>query len=172
MIRRAFGEALETISYTKVPITYPKTTALPPTAQDYEILGAKPEDDNRALIEKFRSEVAKVHPVFTKAPSAHLKHSQLEAAYNRIALHRMSEQGVPQPFTLVHNYAHPHTKMIKEFRKSHTVEENSFLTPRVPTNYLPFLVLFWAGFGVVYTLNDWYDPLHFREVLAVIEASE
>ena len=115
MIKRAFADTLTTISHVKVPIAYPKATPPVPAKEDYELLGVKPEDDNRALIEQFRSEVVKCHPAFTSSPSAHLRHSQLESAYNRIALYRMSQQGVPQPFTSVHNYAHPHTKMIKEF---------------------------------------------------------
>lgn len=114
-MRRAFADTLTTISHVKVPIHYPKTKPPVPTAADYDLLGAKPEDDNRTLIDRFRTEIARCHPALTSLPSAHLRHSQLEAAYNRIALHRMAEQGVPQPFTTVHNYAHPHTKMIKEF---------------------------------------------------------
>lgn len=115
MIRRAFADTLTTISHVKVPIEYPKATPPVPVKEDYELLGVKPEDDNRALIDQFRSEVVKCHPAFTSSPSAHLRHSQLESAYNRIALYRMSQQGIPQPFTSVHNYAHPHTKLIKEF---------------------------------------------------------
>lgn len=151
-MRRLFSN-LEKIQYAKVPINYPKAKPAPPTVRDYEILGIKPDDNNRDIVNAYRGLVYNLHPKKNRSVAAQEKYSLFTEAYDKIMLFRMSEQGVPQPYSEMYYPPKPHTVLIKEF-----IEDNSYWIPHVSENYLRHLVMFWALFGILYTLDDIYDP--------------
>lgn len=155
MIRAALRalSSLDKVSYKKVPIVYPKSQPQAPTEQDYEILKISPQANNREIIMAFREKSFAVHPANNTTPQAAKKYLELVEAYDRIALYRMSENGVPQPYSEAYYPPKAHTKIIKEF-----LDENSFYTPHVLDNYTQVLFVFWGVFGLLHTLCQIHNP--------------
>ena len=52
------------------------------------------------------------------------------------------------------------------------MEENAFLTPRVPERYLTCLGVFWVLFGAGYVANERWDPLGVMAILRKIEQNQ
>ncbi|OMJ74027.1 hypothetical protein SteCoe_27144 [Stentor coeruleus] len=155
MIRGALRalSSLDKVSYVKVPIIYPKVKPQEPNEQDYEILKISPQASNREIIMAFRELSFAIHPTNNMTPQAAKKYAELVEAYDRIALHRMAENGVPQPYTEAYYPPKTNTKVIKEF-----LEENSFYTPHVSDNYVQVLFVFWGVFGLLHTLCQIHNP--------------
>ena len=144
---------IQKTTHMKEPIVYPKTIPAPPVDSDYELLKVHPDVTNRDLIQSFRQLTFAIHPATNPSPKANSQYLVLAEAYDRIALHRMAEHGVPQPYSEAYYPPATHTKVIREF-----LEENAYWMPHVRENYIQMLFMFWATFGVCHTLLQIYNP--------------
>ncbi|CAG9324511.1 unnamed protein product [Blepharisma stoltei] len=150
--------SLEKVSYVKVPIQYPASKPPAPSLKDYQILNVNPADNNRDIVNAYRRIAYHLHPKKNRSATTQENFTLVTEAYDRIMLHRMSEQGIPQPYTEMYYPEKSHTALIKDF-----IEENSFFMPHVSENYLRNLVIFYWFFGVGYILNDFYDPFEIKK---------
>lgn len=146
-------KALQTVSYVKVPLVYPKNKQPPPTAQDYELLSVVPEVNNREIVDSFKAAVKYMSEQGSIKPSVMHEFEMIRVAYDKIMLHRMAEQGVPMPFTDFYYPPDTKTSLLRTF-----LYDNSFWTPHVSEHYVKFLAIFWFVYGCFYTLNDVFDP--------------
>lgn len=109
------------IYYIKSPIFYPKNKPVSPNPEDYEILGITQESTNRDLVNSFRQLSFPLHPANNRTPAASLQYLRLVEAYDKVALFRMAEYGVPQPINQAYYPPPIHGKLMREF-----FEDNSF----------------------------------------------
>lgn len=145
--------SLEKTSYVKVPIVFPVATPPVPLDSDYEILFVNKNVNNRELVQAFRQLSFAFHPANDTSVVAAKQYAEIVEAYDRIALYRMAENGVPQPYSEAYYPPSKHTKVIKDF-----IDENAFWTPHVWENYTQVLFLFWATFGVFHSLFQVSNP--------------
>jgi hypothetical protein len=114
-LARISENAVEKVSYVKVPVAYPKIQAPPATPEDYSLIGVSQNDDNRTIVTEFRRRISALDPYERGSPKFHAQYIQLREAYDRIMANRMNEQGVPQPMTDVYSRYQSKTMLIKSF---------------------------------------------------------
>jgi DnaJ domain len=140
-------------NYAKIPIFYPANLPPTPLNTDYEVLKVTPEATNREIVKSFRLLVSSVHPSKNVSFKAQEEYKKLVEAYDKVVLHRMHQNGVPQPFTFEYYPPARYSKVIKDF-----IDENSFWTPHVSENYNTAIFVFWAVFGMAHTLLEINNP--------------
>mmetsp|Transcript_25129 Transcript_25129/g.44034 ORF Transcript_25129/g.44034 Transcript_25129/m.44034 type:complete len:201 (+) Transcript_25129:64-666(+) len=158
-VRRLMSE-LENVSYQRIPIRPLNIEAPPPTPEDFMILETIPSSDNKFIIMCYKELKLKYHPEHDPSAAAQAKWQLITEAYDRIMLHRMAEQGIPELYTPAYRGQFPTSNAI-----SALINESVF-EPYVPENYVTILAVFWALFGLCHSLFNVYDPLDINETLA------
>jgi hypothetical protein len=108
--------SLEKVSYQRIPIRPLELKVHAPTTQDYEELGLFPIADNNCVVSVYRNLMKKYHPEHN--PLEQERWKAITAAYDRIMLYRMQEQGLPEPYTPAYRGILPTGKAINALSKA------------------------------------------------------